>query len=154
MPKYIRQDTIEYIYVLKTKKMDFLETVSFHSTPKTVELDMVREDIIAALNHHCDIENSVEQMREQCDALRISIDLYQSRSIDFGDLLNVIQSKPIPTNTIQDPQVDTFISYLHIIKGLQNTAAHEKVFNILLTKILTIAQPGKYPLYEEANRNF
>lgn len=134
--------------------MDFLETVTFHSTPKTIELDMVSEDIMKVLNHYCDIENSVEQLREQCDAMRISIDLYQSRSIDFSDLLNVIQSKPIPTNTIQDPDVEKFISYLHIIKGLQNTAAHEKVFNILLTKILAIAQPSKYPLYEEANRNF
>ncbi len=138
----------------QNQKMDFLETVSFHSTPKTIELDMVSEDIMHALNHHCAIENSIEQMREQCDALRISIDLYQSRSINFGDLLNVIQSKPIPTNTTQDPDADKFINYLHIIKGLHNTAAHEKIFNILVTKILTIAQPGKYPLYEEANRNF
>jgi hypothetical protein len=134
--------------------MDFGETISFHSTPKIMELDMVSQDILAALNHHCDIENTVEQLREQCDAMRISIDLYQSGSIEFSDLLNVIQSKPIPTNTWEDPNAEQFINYLHIIKWLHNTAAHEKIFNTLLTKILTIAKPGKYPLYEEANRNF
>lgn len=134
--------------------MDFGETVSFHSTPKVMELNMVSQDIMDALNHHCAIENTVEQLREQCDAMRISIDLYQSHSIDFGDLLNVIQSKPIPANTSEDPNTAQFISYLHIIKWLHNTAAHEKFFNKLLTKILTIAKPGKYPLYEEANRNF
>lgn len=134
--------------------MDFLNTVSFHSTPKTIELAMVNDDIMSALTHHCIVENSVEQIREQCDAIRISIDLYQSRSIDFADVLNVIQSKPLPTNTLQDPDIEKFISYLHIIKSLHNTAAHEKIFNSLLTKILVVAQPGKYPLYEEANRNF
>ena len=117
--------------------MDFGETISFHSTPKIMELDMVSQDILDALNHHCDIENTVE-----------------SGSIEFSDLLNVIQSKPIPTNTWEDPNAEQFINYLHIIKWLHNTAAHEKIFNTLLTKILTIAKPGKYPLYEEANRNF
>ena len=134
--------------------MDFLETVSFHSTPKIMELDMVSQDIMDALNHHCDTENTVEQLREQCDAIRINIDLYQSRSMDFSSLLTVIQSYPIPTNTTQDPDIKKFISYLHIIKSLNNTIAHEKIFNSLLTKILLVAQPGKYPLYEETNRNF
>ena len=135
-------------------KMDFAETVSFHSTPKIIELNMVSQDIMNALNHHCDIENTVEQLREQCENMRISIDLYQSGSISFKTLLNVIQDKPIPMSNTQDPDIKKFISYLHIIRGLHNTAADQKLFNILLTQLLPIAQPGKYVLYEEKNRNF
>lgn len=134
--------------------MDYMETVAFHTTPKTIELDMVSADIMQALNHHCTIENSPKEIWDQYDSIRISIDLYQSGMIDFQGMLDVIQAKPIPENTTDNKDIEKFISYLHIIKSLHNNPASEKIFNTMLTKILTLVEPNKYPLYQETNRNF
>lgn len=134
--------------------MDYMETVAFHTTPKTIELDMVSAEIMQALNHHCNTENSPKEIWDQCDSIRISIALYQSGMVDFESMLNIIQAKPIPENTTDNKDIEKFISYLHIIKSLHSNPTSEKIFNSIITKILTLVEPEKYPLYQEANRNF